>query len=107
MSMITFEEDEFTFEVQEGEKLDFYNERRVYAAEMTANSKGALDTLAQSQDDLIRQITNTKEKELVMTELQFESMEPSPRTPKNGDEMSVHNVFRTKMMDKSSKSAAL
>ena len=54
MEEIGFVEDEFTFEPQKGEEMDVYNERRVYQAEMSQNSKLLLDANKQSMDMLIR-----------------------------------------------------
>ena len=48
MDEIAFEEDEFAFKPQDGEKLEFYNERRVYQAEMSQNSKAVLSASVQS-----------------------------------------------------------
>ena len=73
MEEIAFEEDQFAFEPTDGEKLDVYNEKRVYQAEMTQNSKMVLEATRQSQEMLLKQVTQGKEKsDISMTEIQFE-----------------------------------
>ena len=42
------EQDEFRFEPQEGDKLEFYNERRKYKLDLAASNKAALSLLKQS-----------------------------------------------------------
>lgn len=54
MDEVDFVEEEFTFEPQKGEEMDFHNERRIYQAEMSQNSKLLLDATKQSQEMLIR-----------------------------------------------------
>ena len=39
------EEDEFSFEPQEGDKLEFYNERRKYKLDLAAANKAGLNLL--------------------------------------------------------------
>lgn len=46
--MEIYEEDEFVFKPVEGDSLEFYNERRVWAAEMSVNTKALLKTTVQS-----------------------------------------------------------
>ena len=94
MDQITIvDEDEFIFEPQEGDKLNFYNERRVNQAAMSSNTRTALlaESL-QTPDDLIRQMTNAKEQKMVMSELQFDSMEADEISdPVDGDSMEIYN----------------
>ena len=49
------EQDEFRFEPQEGDKLEFYNERRKYKLDLAASNKAALSLLKQSTETLIEQ----------------------------------------------------
>ena len=49
------EQDEFRFEPQEGDKLEFYNERRKYKLDLAASNKAALSLLKQSTQTLIEQ----------------------------------------------------
>ena len=55
-----FEEEEFRFEPVVGDCLEQYNEKRVYQAEMSLNSKLQLKETAQSQEKLIQLKSQTK-----------------------------------------------
>ena len=53
--MLMEESEEFNFEPVEGDKLEQYNERRVYAAEMSVNKNSVAEATKQSQETLLAQ----------------------------------------------------
>ena len=107
MEEIAFEEDQFAFEPTDGEKLDVYNEKRVYQAEMTQNSKMVLEATRQSQEMLLKQVTQGKEKsDISMTEIQFEESDQETFEPTEGENMEVHNETRINHAAMSSNSKA-
>ena len=50
-----YEEDEFHFQPVEGDKLELYNERRVWQAEMSVNNRAVQKATVQSQEKLMEQ----------------------------------------------------
>ena len=54
------EQDEFIFEPQEGDKLEFYNARRKYKLDLAASNKAALTELKQSTETLVQQKASGK-----------------------------------------------
>ena len=52
---LTYEEIEFECEPKEGDKLELYNERRVYQAEMSSNLKAVAQLTKQNTQHLMEQ----------------------------------------------------